>query len=185
MWATEHGFPISYTGPITTCLVNATVAVYRRFVRCDVALAGGLLTMALLPGCTTVDPGPNFVVPDEQFNSNYFYCHVEPQVIFAKKCGDQTSGSCHFTPSAVSGMALLDHTPVDCGGGDTPLDMTQTGQGSAARSNFSNASTEMDHDYLSAPFYLRPTEQTAHPVKLFNSDPNDPIVKVIAAWAQK
>ena len=135
--------------------------------------------------CTTVDPGPNFVVPVQTFDPDFFYCHVEPEVIFAKKCGDQTSGSCHFTSSAVTGMALISHPPVDCGGGDHPVDRTAVGTGSAAQTNLQSVSLVMDRDYANAQIYLRPTQQEPHPVKVFNADPNDPSVAVIAAWAQK
>ena len=70
--------------------------------------------------CTTVDPGPNFVVPDEQFDADFFFCHVEPEVLTLKKCGpgdpgagDKSNG-CHFNSSAVSGMAITSHPTVDC-----------------------------------------------------------------------
>ena len=142
---------------------------------------------AILTGCTTVDPGPNFVVPDVNFDANYFYCHVEPQVIFnpSNSCGDKVAGSCHFTASAVAGMVLITHPPIDCGGGDVPLDPTQTGNGGPAESNLQSVSIWMDRDYMNAPFYLRPTQQEPHPVMIFPADPNDPNVTVIATWAQK
>ena len=47
----------------------------------------GLGLSLVLAACDAVDPGPNFVVPDEHFNEDYFYCHVEPELLFAKKCG--------------------------------------------------------------------------------------------------
>jgi hypothetical protein len=150
----------------------------------DLALAGGCLAAAVaLGGCTTVDPGPNFVVPDVMFDANYFYCTVEPQVIFGNGCGDKTSGSCHFTPSAVSGMALQDHPAIACSGG-IPTDMTQIGPGSLAGGNLESVTLEMDSDYMNAPFYLRPTQQLPHPLMLFGSGPTDPNVMVIASWAQ-
>ena len=135
---------------------------------------GGLVTTA---SCTTVDPGPNFVIPDVSFNSDYFFCHVEPEVIYAKKCGDSTPGSCHFNSSAVSGMALQDHKLVDCGGG------------------FTAASLVMTRDYQTAPLYVRPlcsvdsdcggpkSRGHSHPLGLFAT--NDPVVDVIKTWATK
>ena len=56
---------------------------------------------------------------------------------------DPQSG-CHFNSSAVSGMALLDHPQIDCGGGDHPIDRTQLG---AAQANLTAASLEMSRDY--------------------------------------
>ena len=91
--------------------------------------AWGVL-LPLLVGCTSVDPGPDFVVPETVFDPSYFYCHVEPELIFAYNCGPgdpsmgDPSNGCHFNPSAVSGMGLIDHPAIDCGGGDVPLDPT-------------------------------------------------------------
>ncbi len=106
------------------------------------SLAVGMAVFAVFtawPGCTTVDPGSNFVIADQTFNANYFYCYVEPQLIFAKQCGsgDATDppNGCHYNSSAVSGMALIQHPAIDCGGGSAPLDATQVGAGSPAESN--------------------------------------------------
>jgi hypothetical protein len=135
-------------------------------------------------GCTTVDPGPNFVVPNQVFNADYFYCHVEPQVIFANGCGDKQAGACHFS-SSVPQMQLIQHAPIDCGGGEHPVDPTTVGQGSFAYANYTAASFEMNRDYTSASFYLYPTQQENHPLRIFPGDPNDPNVTIIATWAQK
>jgi hypothetical protein len=149
-----------------------------------------LLSVACAAGCQTVDPGPNFVVPPATFDANFFYCHVEPQVIFANSCGsgdpskgDKANG-CHFNSSQVSGMALIDHPMVDCGGGDVPLDPTQTGTGGPAESNFEAVSLEMNTDYTTAPLYVRPTGHN-HPRQIFPPDPTNATVMVIAAWALK
>lgn len=136
--------------------------------------------------CTTVDPGPNFVVPDDQFDADYFFCFVEPQLLFAKSCGPGEPGvdpanGCHFNSSAVSGMALTNHTPVDCADGH-PVSRAQVGAGSAAQGNLQAASLVMSRDYLTAPIYLRPTGQN-HPRVIF--DRSDPVVDVIRTWAQK
>lgn len=149
----------------------------------------GTLSVA---SCTTVDPGPNFVIPDETFNADYFFCHVEPEVIFAKKCGDSKPGSCHFNSSAVSGMALIQHNPVDCGGGDKPVNASDVAQGSPAQANFTAASLVMSRDYQTAPIYVRPlcadpnncmAGGHSHPIGLFTE--SDPVVDVIKTWAQK
>jgi hypothetical protein len=134
--------------------------------------------------CTSIDPGPNFVVPVEVFDADYFYCHVESQFIFAKKCGPgeaSDNGSCHFS-SSVSGMSLLDHAPVDCGGGDHPLDMTQAAGPPA--SNFQQVSLEMSRDYLTAPLFVRPSNGLNHPRVVFS--PSDPQVnQILSTWASK
>ena len=139
-------------------------------------------------GCTVVDPGPNFVVPDERFDADYFFCHVEPEVLLQKRCGpgDPASGDaingCHFNSSAVSGMALRDHPAVDCAGGDHPVDRTQTGSGGPAQGNLQAASLEMSRDYVTAPILTRPTGSN-HPRAVLTKD--DPAVTVIKTWAQK
>jgi hypothetical protein len=143
---------------------------------------------ALLGGCGTVDPGPNFVVTDEQFDENYFFCFVEPEFLFAKKCGPgdpaagDPSGGCHFNASAVSGMTLVDHPPVDCGGGSRPVNRAQIGAGSPARSNFVSASLVMSRDFRSAPIYVRPRGSN-HPRAIFAED--DPAVDILRTWAQR
>jgi hypothetical protein len=176
-------------------------AVTRRARRASRALrplvrrAGPALVLALaLPAsvadaaCTTVDPGANFVVPDEHFDSDFFFCHVEPQVLFAKKCGSgdpsagDASGGCHFNSSAVSGMALVDHAAIDCGGGDHPLDRSQVSNTSAAGANLQAASLEMSTDYMTAPIYVRPSGANHPRVVLM---PGDAAVDILGQWAQK
>jgi len=143
----------------------------------------------LLLGCTSIDPGPNFVVPDQTIDAAYFYCHVEPQFIFANSCGSgnpskgDPSNGCHFNPSAVSGMALINHAPVNCGGGDVPLDDTQTGTGSPAEFNLESVSIEMSVDYTTAPLYVRPSGHD-HPRAIFQE--GDPlVVMLLSTWASK
>jgi len=152
-------------------------------------LAAGLAAAGALLGCNSIDPGPNFVVPDQTFDSAYFYCHVEPQLIFAKNCGPgdpskgDPSNGCHFNPSAVSGMALINHMPVNCGGGDLPLDSTQTGTGSPAEFNLEAVSIEMSVDYTTAPLYVRPSGHD-HPRAVFQE--GDPlVVMLLSTWASK
>jgi len=124
-------------------------------------------------GCTTVDPGSDFVIPVQTFDANYFYCYVEPQVLIAKSCGSgnaalgDPANGCHFNSSAVSGMALIQHPAIDCGGGDAPLDSTQVGEGSAAQSNLQAASFEMSQD----------------PRQIFTL--SDPVVAIVGTWATK
>jgi hypothetical protein len=134
-------------------------------------------------GCTSIDPGPDFVVPEEVFDANYYYCFVEPQFIFANKCGPgqpSDNSSCHFS-SSVSGMALLDHPAIACGGG-VPLDPASTA--GAPESNFQAVSLEMSHDYKTAPLYVRPSNGANHPRVIFS--PDDPVVnQILSTWASK
>jgi hypothetical protein len=148
---------------------------------------GGAACLAVAWSCTTVDPGTNFVVPDEQFDADFFFCRVEPELFAMKKCGagdpgagDPASG-CHFNSSAVSGMALADHVPVDCVDGH-PVNRGQVGAGSAPQANLQSASLEMSRDYLTAPIFLRPTGQN-HPRSIFPRE--DPAADIIRQWAQK
>lgn len=128
------------------------------------------------------------MVQPESFDPDYFFCHVEPELLVAKKCGAGDTGAgdpangCHYNSSAVSGMALVQHAPVDCGGGDHPVDRSQTGQGSAAEGNLQSASLVMSRDYLTAPIFVRPTGHN-HPRAIFAAD--DPVVDVIRRWASK
>ncbi len=66
-------------------------------------------------GCTTIDPGNNYSLATDTFDSDYFYCHVEPEFIFQQNCGPgdpsafpSDTGSCHFS-AAVNGMNLQAH----------------------------------------------------------------------------
>jgi hypothetical protein len=135
-------------------------------------------------GCTSVDPGPDFVVPNTTFDPDYFYCHVEPQYIVAYKCGpgDPSKGdppnSCHYS-SAVSGMALVQHAPIDCGGGDHPADLSQIT--SAAQGDYEAVSLEMSSDYTTAPVFVRP-QGNSHPRTVVQ--PNDKLVnQLLSTWA--
>lgn len=148
----------------------------------------GVVLLVFGAGCNTVAPGENFSVPEESFNEDFFFCHVEPELLFGRKCGSgdpaagDRSGGCHFNPGAVSGMALIDHAPVDCGGGDRPLSRAALGAGSSARGNLQAASLVMSRDYLTAPIYLRPTGAN-HPRAVFSKD--DRVVDLIRTWAQR
>ena len=148
---------------------------------------GGAASLALLWSCTTVDPGPNFVVPEEQFDADFFFCRIEPELLSAKRCGPGDPGAgdaangCHFNSSAVSGMALTNHAPVDCVD-FRPTNRAQVGAGSGAQSNLQSVSLEMSRDYLTAPLYLRPTGQN-HPRIIFPRE--DPVADILRQWAQK
>jgi hypothetical protein len=149
-----------------------------------------VLLVVPLFGCTTIDPGTNFSVATDTFDADYFYCHVEPELIFQQKCGPglaSDNGSCHFS-AAVNGMNLQDHAPIDCGGGDHPaLDaqgLDSTGTGSPAQGNLTAVSFEMNRDYTMAPLWLRPTGQITHPRMIF--PPTDvQVQQLLSTWASK
>jgi hypothetical protein len=171
----------------------STAAVYRRNVagsswtRRTAAVAWFVAGGVLLMGCTTIDPGPNFVVPDVTFDADYFYCHVEPELIFAKNCGSGGPGdapnSCHYNPSAVSGMALIQHPAVDCGGGDHPVDTSQTGTGGPAQSNLEAVSLEMDQQWETAPLFVRPSGSN-HPRPIFSTSDSQ-VRNLLMTWATR
>lgn len=141
---------------------------------------------AAVSGCDRIDPGPQFVIASETFDSDYFFCHVEPEYLFAKKCGSgegaDGTGNCHYNPSAVSGMPLTDHPAIDCAGGDRPANRVGLGSGSAAESNFQAASLVMSRDYLTAPIVVRP-QGANHPRVVVQK--GDPAVDVIQQWAAR
>jgi hypothetical protein len=155
------------------------------------------LGLVLLAGasCTSVDPGPQFVVPQQVFDANFYYCHVEPQLIFQYNCGpgDPSKGDandgCHYNPAIVSGMILIKHDPIDCGGADVPVDPTQVAIGSAAQQDLQSVSLEMAKDYTQAQLYTRPSSLNgqappAHPRGVFAQE-DTTIQTLLAAWANK
>lgn len=154
------------------------------------------LVAAVLAGpqvaCTTIDPGDNYSLATDTFDSDYFYCHVEPEFIFQQNCGPgdpsafpSDTGSCHFS-AAVSGMNLQAHPAIDCGGGDHPTiaGLASTGTSSPAAGNYAAVSFEMNRDYTMAPLWLRPTGQIAHPRTIF-PESDMTVRQLLSTWASK
>jgi hypothetical protein len=154
-------------------------------------------TRAPCPVCTySLSPdggrvlGCDFPIPAETFDPDYFYCHVEPGFLVAYKCGPgdpskgDAPGGCHFGPT-VSGMVLHDHPPVDCQGGDKPLDPSLVADGTPANSNLEVVTLEFTHNYKTAPLFVRPSATSAsHPRAVFA--PDDPTVnQLLSVWASK
>lgn len=116
---------------------------------------------------------------------DYFFCHVEPQYLFAYRCGPgdpskgDPPGGCHFAPI---GMTLQNHPAVDCGGGDTVIDRSAIVGGSPAQYNYTQASFQIGRgDYTSWPLYARPAG-SAHPRQIF--DPGDStVVMLLRTWS--
>jgi hypothetical protein len=132
----------------------------------------------------------DYAIPSETFDPDYFYCHVEPGFIVAYKCGPgdpskgDAPGGCHFG-TAVSGMLLLDHPPVDCQGGDKPVDPSLVDTG-PANSNLQSVAIEFSRTYNTAPLFLRPSAAgpASHPRAVFTRD--DPTVnQLLSVWASK
>jgi hypothetical protein len=158
------------------------------------------LALALAPwvvlvtcGCTSVDPGANPAIAPVTFDADFYYCHVEPELIVAKRCGPgdpsmgDGSNSCHFTASAVSGMVLQDHPAIDCGGGDHPVDRTSVGMGSPAQANFGWVSLEMNKNIDQAPLFVRPSGAGGalyHPRQVF-SDTDPQVITLLTTWANR
>jgi hypothetical protein len=139
------------------------------------------------PGCVTIDPGPDYVIPPEDFNANYFYCFVEPQVILGGatpghvQCGDNGTHGCHYSDK-VPAMQLIAHAPVPCANG-VPSDPTLVGEGSPASSNLAAVSIEMDRDWMNAPIYIWPTQiVSAHPIQVYMPNDTD-VTQYLATWA--
>lgn len=159
---------------------------YRRGVRLArlvVVTVGATSSLSFATaGCESIDPGPDYVVPLVEYNASYFYCELEPNLIFAKGCGDDGSHGCHFS-NKVPALVLYDHPPVTCVNGQ-PSDPTQIGMGTYPTDNLAAVSIQMDPDYLNAPIYTWPTQiVSAHPKQVFL--PSDPVVQYIATWAQQ
>jgi hypothetical protein len=151
------------------------------------ALVAGASCEISVPG--TVDPGPNFTVPMITFNSNYFYCVVEPQIILGgltgTPCGDNGSHGCHYSDK-VPGMVLEQHPPVACSGsgvGAIPTDMTAIAAGMPAALNLNSVSQQMSAQYMNANIYIWPTSAPPmHPVMVYSST-DTKVVSILMTWA--
>ncbi len=146
------------------------------FVSARVAALGSVL---VLVGCGTVDPGQDIQFSPIVYDSSYFYCAVEPMLL-AEHCGpgessDPPSG-CHFS---LPMFHLTDHMPVPCNG-NTP-DPSQIP--SEAQSNYTSASREMSTDPSKNQLLNRPTQNAAHPRKIFAIDSQQ--ANLIRTWATK
>jgi hypothetical protein len=147
------------------------------------------MATALVSGsCTTVDPGPNFQLPTIQFNANYFFCVVEPQIIMGgltkTPCGDNGTHGCHYSDK-VPEMALEQLTqPVECAGGiPVGQGVSDTASGTPAANNYASVSDQMNAIYTTAPIYLWPSQTISdHPVMVFSTS-DTAVVDIIKTWA--
>ena len=165
-------------------------------MRASVGLGVVMVAALLVASCEitvpgTVDPGPNFSIPLVQFDANYFYCVVEPQIIMGgltgHACGDDGNGNqgCHYS-NKVPEMALVAlPQPVTCSGSGVtavPTDPTQTADGTPASINLSQVSLQMNAMYMDAPVFLWPTQTIqGHPVQIYT--PGDTAVtNILNTW---
>jgi len=138
------------------------------------------LAVVVLVGCSTIEPGSQLSIASITYDENYFYCAVEPKVIIGQSCaaGDsargESSAGCH---ASATPFTLRASTAVTCNGS------VPTGAiGAASSDNFAAASSEMALEVSSAPFFMRPTQQTAHPRSIFAVDSAE--AEIIRQWAK-
>jgi hypothetical protein len=140
--------------------------------------------------CTTINPGPNYEVPQQQFDANYFYCVVEPQIIMGgltgTPCGDNGSHGCHYSDKVPEMSLQALPAPVTCAGSGTtavPTNPSQTAAGTPAANNFSSVGEQMNAQYTTAPIYIWPTQLAGvHPIQVYK--PSDTAVtNILSTWA--
>ncbi len=158
-----------------------------------------LLLALLVQGCgdngffpSTVDPGQDFGIAEVVYDSNYFYCKVEP-MLFQMHCGSgdpskgDPSGGCHFNVTSYrltdydldpnkAGTQLVGGT---CGNGTKPSQAPPV----AAENNYRTSEAKMERDPDTAALLNRPTGVAAHPRVIFKS--NSPQADIIRQWATK
>jgi hypothetical protein len=143
-----------------------------------------------VPG--TVDPGPAYSVPLVQFNANYFYCVVEPQVIMGgltgTACGNNGSGGCHYSDKVPAMVLEALPTPVTCSGSGVaavPTNQNQVVSGTAASNNLTAVSQQMSTSYMDAPIYTWPSGTSpGHPVIVF-SPTDQSVINILQTWAMQ
>jgi hypothetical protein len=152
----------------------------------SLALALAFACVTLLPGCgeeglfpTTVDPGADYSIAELVFDEEFYYCQVEPRVIFAHGCsnGIAGDGGCH---ARVTSFRIQEYAPRvsdACMGnvvGNVLIPQT-------ARQNYNSAQARMRRDADTAPLLLKPTGQQTHPRQIFDS--NSDAAAAIREWA--
>ena len=132
---------------------------------------------------STVDPGADFAVADVVFDEKYFYCKVEP-VLFKNSCGSgdaskgDPQGGCHFTATAYRLTDYMPRVGDSCNGGLVPMMANIPG---AAQHNYQTSQARMKRDPDLAPLLQRPTQNQAHPRKIFDIKSTD--ADAIRQWA--
>lgn len=125
----------------------------------------------------TVDLGDDFVAPDLQLDTAFFYCRIQPDVLARHSCatgGSGETGSCHDAQSALR-LAASDAPPPCDGDGVVVDDVPE-----AYRANLEAIAFSVQSDPLTSPLYLRPTGQASHPRAIF--DEGDEAAELIVEW---
>jgi hypothetical protein len=140
-----------------------------------------LVALALLAGCSTIEPGGNPQIAQVVYDEDYFYCQVLPNVLMAQSCGagdpnQDAAGGCHSTRTS---FRLV---PVSAA--PTCTDNRRSGDLPAgAADNYIAAQGEMTQDPSTTPLLTRPLRKTSHPRQIF--DEQSPEADIIREWAQR
>jgi hypothetical protein len=121
--------------------------------------------------------GDDFVAPDLQLDSDFFYCRIQPDVLTKHSCasgGDGESGSCHDSRSA---LRLIDtDAPPPCDDDGAVVDAVPDDY----QANLEAVRFAVQSDPLTSPLYLRPLNRASHPRQIF--DDGDDAAKLIVEW---
>jgi hypothetical protein len=161
------------------------VTVQVRVSTQSLALALAFACVTLLSGCgeeglfpTTIDPGADYSIAELVFDEEFYYCQVEPRVIFAHGCSNGNAGEgCH---ARVTSFRIQEYVPpvsASCMGNVVGNVLIPQ----AARQNYNSAQARMRRDADTAPLLRRPTGQLSHPRQIF--DANSDAAAAIREWA--
>jgi hypothetical protein len=161
-------------------------AAIRHYSNVRRGLSLALAYCALCGGCGstqdngylgTVDLGDDFVAPELQLDSDFFYCRIQPDVLTKHSCaggGSGESGSCHDSRSALRLIATDATAP--CDGDDVVIGAVPD----QLQDNFEAISFSVQSNALDSPLYLRPLGRASHPRMIF--DEGDPAADLIVEW---
>ena len=124
----------------------------------------------------TVDLGDDFVAPELQLDSDFFYCRIQPEVLTKFSCAGGASGesgSCHDSRSALR-LATTGATAT-CDDGAAVGGVPREYEDNLEAIRFSVQSSALD-----SPLYLRPLGRASHPRTIFDED--DPAADLIVEW---
>ena len=121
--------------------------------------------------------GDDFVAPDLQLDSDFFFCRIQPDVLTKHSCATGASGemgSCHDSRSALRLIAT--DAPAPCDDQGAVVDQIPD----AYQMNLDAVRFAVQSDPLTSPLYLRPLNRSSHPRAIF--DENDAAAKLIVEW---
>ena len=156
----------------------------------NLSLAAVFACVTLLSGCgeeglfpTTIDPGADYGIAELVFDEEFYYCQIEPRVIFAHGCSNSDAArgdsGCH---ARVTSFRVLEYAPRvsdSCQGnvtGNVPIPQT-------ARQNYNSSQARMRRDPDTAPFLQKPTGKLSHPRQIFTDDSD--AAAAIREWATR